>query len=29
MTETGQALGDIVRDLPDVNVGGGGVKIGD
>jgi hypothetical protein len=30
VTETGQALSDIVRDLPDVKVGGGGgVKIGD
>jgi hypothetical protein len=29
VTETGQALSDIVRDLPDVKVGGGGVKLGD
>jgi hypothetical protein len=28
VTETGQALSDIVRDLPDVNVGGGDVNIG-
>jgi hypothetical protein len=28
VTETGEALTDIVRDLPDVNVGDGGVKIG-
>jgi hypothetical protein len=28
VTETGQALTDIVRDLPDVKVGGGGVKLG-
>ena len=29
VTETGEALSGIVRDLPDVNVGGGGVKIGE
>ena len=29
VTETGQALTDIVRDLPDVNVGQGGVNVGD
>ena len=28
VTETGQALTDIVRDLPDVNVGQGGIKVG-
>ena len=29
VTETGEALSDIVRDLPDVQVGDGGVKLGD
>jgi hypothetical protein len=28
VTDTGQALSDIVRDLPDVEVGPGGVKVG-
>ena len=28
VTETGEALSDIVRDLPDVKVGGGGVNLG-
>lgn len=28
VTETGESLSDIVRDLPDVNVGQGGVKVG-
>ena len=28
VTETGQALSDIVRDLPDVQVGEGGVELG-
>ena len=29
VSETGEALSDIVRDLPDVQVGDGGVSIGD
>jgi hypothetical protein len=28
VSETGQALSDIVRDLPDVKVGGDGIKLG-
>ena len=29
VSETGESLSDIVRDLPDVKVGGDGVKLGE